>query len=76
MPNAIQSNHVNPVFYTNLNLAYDFKMFGSENEIFLNVNNLFDRKPPFGFAFNYGLTASPQYDVIGRMYKLGVRFKF
>lgn len=76
VPNAIEDNHVDARLYTNLNLRYKFETLGSDAEIFFNVNNLFDVKPPYGFAFNYGLTASPMYDVVGRMFKAGLRMRF
>lgn len=75
VPNAIQSNHVNPILYTDLNLAYDFSKWGLESEAFINIDNLFDRDPPFAFGLKYGPNASPLYDVVGRMYKVGIRFK-
>jgi outer membrane receptor protein involved in Fe transport len=42
-------------------------------EFFANADNIFDVKPPKGFGFGYGLNAVPLYDVIGPMYKVGVR---
>lgn len=76
VPNAIESNHVDARLYTHLNLRYKFNSYGADAEVFFNVNNLFDVTPPYGFAFNYGLTASPMYDVVGRMFKTGVRMRF
>ncbi|HYD44159.1 MAG TPA: TonB-dependent receptor [Phenylobacterium sp.] len=76
VPNAIEKNKVKARFYTSLTFNYDFEALGSKAEAFVNVNNVFDVKPPFGFAFNYGLTASPMYDVIGRAYKVGLRFRY
>jgi len=75
VPNAIANNTVGAVLYTDLNLKYDFDKFGMASEVFLNVNNVFDRKPPTGFAFGCGLTAQPMYDVVGRMFEVGLRFK-
>lgn len=76
VPNAIEDNDVGSTVYTHLNLKYEFEALGSDAELFLNVNNVFDTKPPYGFAFNYGLTASPMYDVIGRMFKVGLRLRY
>jgi outer membrane receptor protein involved in Fe transport len=75
VPNAIQNNHVNPILYTDLNLALDFTKWGMDSEAFLNIDNIFDRDPPFAFGLKYGPNANPLYDVVGRMYKVGVRFK-
>lgn len=75
VPNAIQDNGVGMKIYTAINFKQDIPAFGGKAEMFFNINNVFDVKPPYGFAFNYGLTASPMYDVVGRMFKLGVRFR-
>lgn len=76
VPNAIENNSVDARLYTHMNLRYEFDGIGAKSEVFFNVNNVFDVKPPYGFAFNYGLTASPMYDVVGRMFKVGVRMRF
>lgn len=76
VPNAVENNDVDAKIYTSFNLTYGFERFGSRSEAFVNINNAFDVDPPFGFAFNYGLTASPMYDVIGRAYKVGLRFRY
>jgi len=75
-PNEIDDNHVESRLYTNLNLAYQLDAFGAQSTLFLNVDNIFDVKPPRGFGWGYGLEASPTYDVIGPMFKAGFRFKF
>jgi iron complex outermembrane recepter protein len=74
VPNAIASNEVDPVLYTDINLQYDFEKFGLDMQAYININNLFDRNPPSGWGWGYGLSASPMYDVVGRMYKVGIRF--
>lgn len=76
VPNAIEKNKVKARLYTGLTFNYDFEPMGSKAQAFVNINNVFNVKPPFGFAFNYGLTASPMYDVIGRAYKVGLRFRY
>lgn len=43
---------------------------GSDIEVYLDVNNLLDRKGPLGAQ------ATPYYDVIGRYFTLGARFNF
>lgn len=75
-PNEIDDNHVAARLYTNLNLNYKFERFGADAEVFFNVDNLFQVKPPKGFGWGYGLNASPQYDVIGRMFKAGLRLQY
>jgi len=75
-PHEIDDNHVAARLYTNLNVNYRFERFGGRAEAYVNVDNLFDVTPPKGFGWNYGLAASPQYDVIGRMFKAGLRLQY
>lgn len=75
-PNEIDDNHVAARLYTNLNVNYAFERWGSRSEVYLNVDNIFGVKPPEGFGWGYGLSASPQYDVIGRMFKVGLRVRY
>ena len=63
------------VSYTDVNVAYKFR----NQELFLNVQNLFDTQPPLspdganpGFQFP---TNRAKYDVMGRYYTVGIRFK-
>jgi outer membrane receptor protein involved in Fe transport len=74
----IDRNHVPNVFYTDVTYTYEIT---EDRSIvgFVTVNNLFDRdpEPTLGFLIagasfgNRGL-----YDLIGRTYTTGVRFKF
>jgi outer membrane receptor protein involved in Fe transport len=73
--------HIPAVFYTDLTFAYTLKSFGGDFNLFLTVNNLFDKQPPVvpvSTAFPGGAYSSliNIYDVIGRAFTLGVRFKF
>lgn len=74
--NQIDDNHVAARLYTNLNVNYKFERFGADAEVYANVDNVFGVEPPKGFGWGYGLAASPQYDVIGRMFKLGLRVRY
>jgi len=74
--NAIDDNHVDSKLYTSVNLTYKTQMMGSASELYINADNLFNVKPPKGFGWGYGLNASPTYDVIGPMFKAGLRFKY
>jgi len=76
LPNEIDDNTVPARLYTNLNLNYSFQRWGGENELYVNADNIFDVKPPKGFGWGYGLNASPQYDVIGPMFKVGLRVRY
>jgi outer membrane receptor protein involved in Fe transport len=72
----IDDNHVASRFYTNVNFTYDIKGWGGTKQVFFNVDNVFNVKPPKGFGFGYGLNAAPLYDVIGPMFKFGVKARF
>jgi outer membrane receptor protein involved in Fe transport len=76
-----------PVFYTDLTASVDLGALGgreangeSNATLFVNVNNLFDRKPPLVADTSspglYFPTASAVYDVVGRFMSAGVRFRF
>ncbi len=72
----IDNNNVKSRLYTNLNLNYKVDKLPGQNELYLNIDNLFDVKPPKGFGWGYGANASPQYDTIGRMFKIGFRARY
>ncbi len=75
----LNDDSVGSVFYTDLTLRAKVEGWGGEIEPFLTVNNLFDRKPPLiagtipGVNFPTNLAV---YDIVGRAYTAGVRFKF
>jgi outer membrane receptor protein involved in Fe transport len=76
----INDNSVPSVWYTDLTLTFDLEsMFGSEGKVFLNVTNAFDQEPPptLWRTRSWIESTSPSlYDVLGRRYSLGVRFKW
>ncbi|WOF43000.1 TonB-dependent receptor [Sphingopyxis indica] len=76
----IASNHVPAVFYTDLALGFKIPTFGKGAEVYFAVQNLFDRDPPV--APQYGATGFIStgtngylYDLIGRQFRAGVRFR-
>jgi iron complex outermembrane recepter protein len=76
---TINDNTIGGIFYMDMNLSWQVPVQGDLN-VYAEVNNLFDRAPPTDPAA-YGRAGSnalnPQlYDVIGRRYTLGVRYKF
>jgi iron complex outermembrane receptor protein len=80
-PADIDDNHVPAVFYADLSASYEFRSIGKGTKIFVSVQNLFDRDPPIAPVFGpTGFlqpgTNSFLYDMIGRQYRAGVRFKF
>ncbi|HEY6455488.1 MAG TPA: TonB-dependent receptor, partial [Steroidobacteraceae bacterium] len=77
---TISTDHVAPVYYTDLNFTYVLSAGSSNLQLFVNITNLLDRAPPN--APNYAqLTGSVQtnkslYDILGRRFVAGVKFKF
>ena len=69
------NNHVKGTFYVDLNLTQKVAVkSGSEAEIFFNVTNLFDADPLL--LPETGLAANSTFsDLLGRTFRLGVRFK-
>ncbi len=79
--NTINDNSVPAYYYVSLNGDYNFKVAGRTFTAFGVVNNLFNTDPPFIPSGSVGAAAETSsnptfYDVIGRSYKVGLRFKF
>ena len=77
------SNFVKPgvgaVMYTDLSLRWNVEAANGNLEFFTTVNNLFDKDPPLIPGATPGVnlpTNISTYDVIGRAFTGGVRFKF
>ncbi len=45
-------------------------------EVYGIVDNLLDMNPPVGYTFVGAGSGNGGYDVVGRSYKVGMRFKF
>jgi iron complex outermembrane recepter protein len=76
-PSQISYNHVPTVRYTDLTASYDLSAI--KGSVFFTVNNLTDKDPPqipgiliAGSSLGNHLL----YDVVGRAYTAGFRFKF
>lgn len=65
-PQPILNNSINSRTYVDFSVQAKVKQL----TVFANVNNLFDRDPP------YVTYTSPTYDVIGRYFTAGVKAKF
>ncbi|WP_191229303.1 TonB-dependent receptor domain-containing protein [Aurantiacibacter xanthus] len=75
--NSINDNHIGGWTYFNLNASYDVWSKGdSRLQLFGVVNNLFDKDPPVDAPSSFGPTNNVLYDVLGRSYRLGVRFSY
>jgi outer membrane receptor protein involved in Fe transport len=79
---TVSVNHMDGAFYTDVNLAYQLHIGETATtELFFNVQNLFDRDPalmpigPGGSNYDFYPANSGQYDIMGRIFRAGVRFK-
>ena len=73
---GIYPNNIGSAFYTDTTITYD--VLDSGASVFFSINNLFDRDPPPTPSFliagsNY--SNRTLYDMIGRQFTLGVRYK-
>lgn len=83
LPNGAKLNFVVPdveaVHYTDLTLRADLPFEKTKSEIFVTVNNLFDKQPPIIPGTVPGVnipTNISVYDIVGRAITAGVRFRF
>ena len=79
---TIDRNHVSGQYWLDLTTSYKFEVGESSTvEAFLNIRNLFNSDPTIvpplgtGSAFWAPLTNRTYYDVLGRVFRTGVRFK-
>jgi hypothetical protein len=71
-------NRIPSINYVNLAIEYTAPTPGFQNmQYFLKINNLFNKYPPIDpEEFFASIQTNPTlYDVVGRMFYLGVRFK-
>ncbi len=75
----ITFNEVPAIWYTDLNFNCDLGSWsGGTGSVFVNVTNLFNRDPPVTTSSSRSWIVPTEfglYDVLGRRYTLGVRFK-
>lgn len=78
---TINDNQIDGAFYVDFSFAYDFSVAGEESEAFLSINNLFNKDPavvasgPAGSAYATPATNQSLYDLLGRTFRIGIRFK-
>jgi len=68
------------VTYVDLRFAYNLDIQGNNLEISANVSNLFDVDPPItpayiGLAEHAAQSNASLYDILGRRFTLGVKFR-
>jgi iron complex outermembrane receptor protein len=71
---SVNVNHYGATNYFDLAQNYDIFVDGKKVTLYGVVENLLDRNPPRIPGQTYG--ASSTYDLIGRSYRVGARFKF
>ena len=79
---TVDNNHVPSAFYADLNLGYKIPVGEKgQAEVFLNVRNIANSDPvivprgPGGTSYDFPPTSVGVYDVLGRVFRAGVRFK-
>lgn len=79
LPILFENPTVKPVWYTDLSLRFTIPNGKGNFELFGNVSNLFDKKPPLipGTVPGVNLpTNIAVYDIVGRAFTAGARFRF
>jgi iron complex outermembrane receptor protein len=77
---TINMNKIKGAFFFDLNASYNFELGGAKTQLFLAVRNIFDKDPVLvgnGPTGNntpaYPQTNRALYDVLGRVFRMGVR---
>ncbi|WP_334163705.1 TonB-dependent receptor domain-containing protein [Phenylobacterium sp.] len=80
---TINDNHIDGAYYLDAAVSYDLDFAGMEStQVFFNVNNILNRDPeivaygPAGTAYGNPSTNQGVYDILGRVYRVGLRFKY
>jgi len=70
LPTDINDNSISSRTYVGLQASVDVAEGGGKREVFFNVSNLFNVRPPAVFIFSGG----PNYERVGRSFRVGARF--
>jgi iron complex outermembrane recepter protein len=73
--NSIVDNSVPSYFTQNVTASYDFEIRATSAEVWMSVNNVWDKDPPFSAGTTGGVNGI-FYDTLGRTYRVGVRLSF
>lgn len=68
--NSINNNIVPARGYFNFSASYDLGSDGQKKEVYLTVNNVLNQEPPLPAINN-----NAWYDILGRSYRVGIRFE-
>jgi iron complex outermembrane receptor protein len=80
-PSQTEVGGVPAVFYTNMTVSYDFPTSLQQANVFLNVQNVFDKQPPAAgtlaatFPGSFPGVYAVGDDVVGRYFVLGLRVR-
>ena len=78
---TIDNNHIGGAFYLDSTMTFNIDTAGPRMEFFLNISNLLNKDPPVvapgpaGSAYATPATNQGLYDLLGRTYRAGVRFR-
>lgn len=78
---TVSDNHIAGAWYLDLQATYHFNVSKADGEVFFNVRNVLDRDPPIvaqassGSGWDFFPANQAQYDILGRVMRLGVRFQ-
>lgn len=78
---TINTNHIDGAFYIDTSIYYDINIGSSQATTFLAIANLFDKDPPVvgsgpaGSAYATPATNQSLYDLLGRTFRVGIKFE-
>jgi iron complex outermembrane receptor protein len=74
----IDNNAVPAAVYVDTNFRYNFESWGGDWSAFLGINNLFNITPPLdpSTGNNPYRTQAELYDTVGRLFRVGFKFKY
>lgn len=78
---TINTNHIDGAFYLDASVYHDFNYGSADFTMFLAVSNLLNKDPaiaasgPAGSAYATPATNQSLYDLLGRTFRIGVRFE-
>ena len=80
-PLAVLQNRVRPIQYLDINQSWNLDMFGARGQVFAKIENVFDADPPKvastqGTAYAASGTDQSYFDLVGRFWRVGLRFKY
>lgn len=78
---SVLQNKIRPVEYLDLNQSWNLNIRGADSQIYAKIENVFDTDPPRvastqGTAYAASGTDGSYYDLIGRTWRVGIRFKY